>query len=70
MNEPARDAIASFFDNNEKLSKAMGKAVQMALRTHKLLGQPIVVWRDGKPVWVPPEEIELADEKNGKHPAD
>ena len=47
------------------IQEAMRQAVQEAVRTHKLLGRPIVVWRDGKVVWVPPEEIVLADEKNG-----
>jgi hypothetical protein len=29
---------------------------------HKKLGEPIVIWRDGKVVWVPPEEIEVPDD--------
>ena len=59
----------SVFEDDEKISQSMGRAVQNALRMHKLLGQPIVIWRDGKVVWVPPEEIELEEEshkKNGK----
>jgi hypothetical protein len=46
-----------------------GTAVQRALREswiktldrHKRLGNPIVVWRDGKVVWVPAEEIVIPD---------
>ena len=33
------------------------KAVQEALVRHKQAGNPIVVWRDGKIVWIKPEEI-------------
>ena len=29
---------------------------------HKRLGNPIVVWRDGKVVWVPAEEIQVPDD--------
>jgi hypothetical protein len=44
-----------------------GTAIQRALREywiktlvrHKRLGNPIVVWRDGKVVWIPAEEIEI-----------
>ena len=43
----------------------MRQAVRDTVREHKLLGQPIVVWRDGKVVWIPPEEIELEEETNG-----
>ncbi|HLA28642.1 MAG TPA: hypothetical protein VJZ49_12175 [Syntrophales bacterium] len=27
------------------------------LAEHKLQGNPIAVWRNGKAVWIPPEEI-------------
>jgi hypothetical protein len=44
-----------------------GTAIQRALREswiktldrHKRLGNSIVVWRDGKVVWIPAEEIEI-----------
>jgi hypothetical protein len=39
--------------------RAMRKAVREAVLRHKLLGQPIAVSRDGKVVWIPPEEIEV-----------
>jgi hypothetical protein len=56
----------AFYSDTEALGNAMGKAVNAALRTHKLLGYPIVVCRDGKIVWIPPEEIELLSEENGE----
>ena len=45
----------------------MRKAIREAVLRHKLLGQPIVVSRDGKVIWIPPEEIEVppADEDPG-----
>jgi len=30
-----------------------------AIARHKALGQSIVIWRDGKVVVIPPEEIEI-----------
>lgn len=47
--------------------RAMRKAVREAVLRHKLLGQPIAVSRDGKVVWIPPDEIEVppADEDPG-----
>jgi hypothetical protein len=44
------------------IEAAMKKGVRDALRRHKLLGESIAVWRDGKVVIVPPEEIEIPDE--------
>ena len=33
------------------------RAVQEALRFHKLAGNPMAEWRDGRVVWVAPEDI-------------
>jgi hypothetical protein len=35
----------------------MRRAVREALLQHKRDGMPVVVWQDGKVVWIPPEEI-------------
>lgn len=40
------------------LIHAAQQAVRAALREHKLAGNSIAVWRDGKVVLVPPEQIE------------
>ncbi len=66
MNENGSDSIADRFRDSKKIQQALKEAVHEAVRKHKLLGQPIVVWRDGKVVWVPADEIELPEEKNGK----
>jgi hypothetical protein len=54
-----KPSIPEIIQDKATIQKALRDAVQDALRTHKLLGQPIVAWRDGKVVWIPPEEIEL-----------
>lgn len=40
-----------------KAERALKEAVAEALAEHKRQGNPIVVWRDGKVVRIPPEEI-------------
>ena len=42
-----------------RLISAAQEAVRAALREHKLAGNSIAVWRDGKVVLLPPEEIEV-----------
>ena len=40
-----------------KAERALKEAVAGALAEHKRQGNPIAVWRYGKAVWIPPEEI-------------
>ncbi|HBB16113.1 MAG: hypothetical protein A3J94_13360 [Syntrophus sp. RIFOXYC2_FULL_54_9] len=40
-----------------KAERALKEAVAEALAEHKRQGNPIVVWRNGKVVRIPPEEI-------------
>ena len=64
-------SIPDLIRDNQLIQSALDKSIRETVRLHKLLGRPIVVWRDGKVVWVPPEEIELSDEspaKNGTAP--
>jgi hypothetical protein len=57
VKEKHRDKIAEAFSNPEKITQAVAKGVRDALLKHKQAGNPIVVWRDGKIVWLDPEEI-------------
>jgi hypothetical protein len=41
----------------KKAEMAMNEAAIEAIAEHKRLGHPIWIWRDGKVVKVPPEEI-------------
>ena len=40
---------------------AISEGVRDALRWHKLRGYPVVQWRDGQVVTVPPEEIVIVE---------
>ena len=53
------DPILRDFLEGTPIDDAIAAGVREARRMHKLLGNPIAEWRDGKVVIVPPEEIEL-----------
>jgi hypothetical protein len=40
-----------------RMLRAMQLAVREAIWRHKLAGNPVAVWRDGRVVWIQPEEI-------------
>lgn len=54
-----KDRIAEAFADKEKITAALTQGVREALLRHKQAGNPIVIWRDGKMVWLKPEEISL-----------
>jgi len=46
----------------EKLAEqALKKAVAEAIAEHKRAGHPIAVWRDGKVVHIPADQIEMKE---------
>jgi hypothetical protein len=61
--EPKRDIKAIFLDGSE-IDAAIRKAAKNAIQAHKREGLPVPIWKDGKTVWVPAEELEplLADD--------
>jgi hypothetical protein len=51
--------IDDLFAEGTAIDQALQRAVQRAIWRHRQIGLPIVEWRDGKIVWIPPEEIPL-----------
>ena len=51
------DKITEAFENPETITKALVSGVRKALLQHKQAGHPIVIWRDGKVVWLESKEI-------------
>lgn len=43
----------------DRISEACERAVREALREHKLAGNPVAIFRDGKVVLLQPEEIDV-----------
>lgn len=52
-----RRSILEMMIDGKEIDAALQRAVREALIRHKKLGNPVAVWRDGKVVIVPPEEI-------------
>jgi len=44
-----------------RAEKALKKAVARAIADHKRTGDPIVVWRDGRVVKIPADQIEIRE---------
>ena len=63
-----RDIEALFVDGTE-IDEALKQAVREAVLRHKLLGNPIATWRDGKVVWLEPEEIPIPEEGSRRGPS-
>jgi hypothetical protein len=51
------NGIAPIFAGPEACEEAIHRAVRDAVLRHKRLGESIAVWRDGRVVIIPPEEI-------------
>ncbi|GAB4186002.1 MAG: hypothetical protein Fur006_24890 [Coleofasciculaceae cyanobacterium] len=61
MNELKEKAIDEIFADGTLIDLALKQAVQEALLRHKQAGNPVIVWRDNKIVWIPPEEIPVPE---------
>lgn len=58
-NGRVRKSLEISKENNEAVQKAIKKATREALKMHKLVGNSIAVWKDGKVVLLKPEEIPM-----------
>jgi hypothetical protein len=54
-----RDKIEEALADRERITQALAEGVREALKKHKQAGNPVVDWRDGKMVWLKPEEIQV-----------
>jgi hypothetical protein len=67
MNKPEQPVdIAKAFADDKLILRALKKAVREAMIRHRQAGCPVVVWRNGKSVWIPPEDIRLPGEPRGR----
>lgn len=46
-----------------RILRALREAVLDALASHKLAGNPVAIWRDGRVEWIPPEDIPVPDRR-------
>ncbi len=62
MKEVVTFTRVNFVEQAEAIECILQSAVQQTLSIEKLLGNSISIWKDGKVVIVPPEEIVLSSE--------
>lgn len=58
MTAQLQDKIEEVIADRDRIALALAEGVEDALRRHKQAGNPIVVMKDGKMVWLKPEEIQ------------
>ncbi|MCF6153112.1 MAG: hypothetical protein E3K38_12650 [Candidatus Kuenenia stuttgartiensis] len=56
-----KKSIDEFFSNGREIDEALQQAVKEALLKHKKAGNPVVSWKDGKIIWIQPEDIPVED---------
>jgi hypothetical protein len=53
----------------DRIERALRAAVRDALQRHKRDGDPVAVWREGRVVWLPPDQIpSVSDESSESAP--
>ena len=57
MKEAHEKNIDQLFAEGTLIDRALKQAVHEAVLQHKRAGNPIAAWRDGKTVWLKPEDI-------------
>jgi len=59
--------ISAIFLDDRLIEDALNAAVRDAVQLHKEKGLPLVVWRDGKILWISPEEAERDMARSGRY---
>ena len=62
----AEPTIDELFEDGRAIDNALQEAARDARRLHKALGNPMATWRDGRVVWVQPEDIQVDHESLGE----
>jgi hypothetical protein len=57
MSDHRTEPLSELLTDHTLMEAAIQRGVREAVITHAKLGQPVCTLRDGKVVWIPPEEI-------------
>ena len=49
--------LKELFEDGRAIDEALKEAARDARRLHKALGNPMATWKDGRVVWIQPEDI-------------
>ena len=63
MSDSHEKDIDALFADGREIDEAIRRSGEEAVRRHKLLGNPIAVWEDGKVRWLQPDEIPLPEDE-------
>lgn len=55
--EAQKDVSRIFAEDRRLIDEALKQGVREAMLRHKRDGLPVVIYRDGKTVWVTPEDL-------------
>lgn len=55
--EPKKDIDRIMREEGHPIDKALKQGVRDAMLRHKEAGLPVVIYRDGKAVWVMPQDL-------------
>lgn len=55
--EAQKDVSRIFAEDRRLIDEALKQGVREAMLRHKRDGLPVVIYRDGKTVWVKPEDL-------------
>lgn len=61
VNPIKRPTIDELFEQVTPIADAVQAAAREALRHHKMIGNPVATWRDGRVVLVQPSDIVVPD---------
>jgi hypothetical protein len=59
---PSGPSLEDRLRDVDLIHQALTRSVRAALLRHKQAGNPVCIWRDGKVVWIAPEDIQIWDE--------
>jgi hypothetical protein len=54
----------------DRIERALRAAVRDALQRHKRDGDPVAVWREGRVVWLPPDQIPAPSDESSEDTGD
>jgi len=61
IDKPKPD-MQSILTHRPTVDAAIREARREAIRQHRMANRPMVVWRDGAIVWIPPDQLPDLDE--------
>ena len=57
MNDQVKPDMESILTDQSAMDQAFRQAHREAIRQHRMANLPMVVWRDGAIVWIPPDQL-------------